>query len=329
MKRRCRCLGAGIVLLLGSLQAYGSCRDLVRAYPDHLKGCKENRLIWKDGETMLYDDGRQNKSFDQLLNRPDLEDMFHYRYDRNFNGGLRKARQKNYDPGRIRYEPFFRKMYGNTASQVQRHLTTIDWFGQKVRVTKINGVASQLLAVERELKRYPELRKYLVPIGGTFNWRHIAGTRRLSVHSFGAAIDINTKYSAYWRWSKSGRRPLNRIPRKIVETFEKHGFIWGGKWYHYDTMHFEYRPEILGMHGNSGHVIRSTTPMQKTSVFRHRSAKSGHPMTSSWEKVYIVRPGDTLYGIAKRHGTSVDKLKKTNNLKDNNIHPNQMLTIPR
>jgi len=21
--------------------------------------------------------------------------------------------------------------------------------------------------------------------------------------------------------------------------------VWGGKWYHYDTMHFEYRPEIL------------------------------------------------------------------------------------
>ena len=27
--------------------------------------------------------------------------------------------------------------------------------------------------------------------------------------------------------------------------FETHGFIWGGKWYHYDTMHFEYRPELL------------------------------------------------------------------------------------
>jgi hypothetical protein len=32
---------------------------------------------------------------------------------------------------------------------------------------------------------------------------------------------------------------------KIVDVFEKHGFIWGGKWYHYDTMHFEYRPELL------------------------------------------------------------------------------------
>jgi hypothetical protein len=36
------------------------------------------------------------------------------------------------------------------------------------------------------------------------------------------------------------------MPEEIVAIFEKHGFIWGGKWYHFDTMHFEYRPELLG-----------------------------------------------------------------------------------
>jgi hypothetical protein len=35
------------------------------------------------------------------------------------------------------------------------------------------------------------------------------------------------------------------MPREIVDIFERHGFIWGGRWYHYDTMHFEYRPELL------------------------------------------------------------------------------------
>jgi D-alanyl-D-alanine carboxypeptidase len=52
---------------------------------------------------------------------------------------------------------------------------------------------------------------------------------------------------------KSGlgdRRPgrhfhRNRLPFDIVQIFEKHGFIWGGKWGHFDTMHFEYRPELL------------------------------------------------------------------------------------
>jgi len=38
----------------------------------------------------------------------------------------------------------------------------------------------------------------------------------------------------------------NELPWEIVRIFEAHGFIWGGKWYHYDTMHFEYRPELIG-----------------------------------------------------------------------------------
>ena len=254
-----------------SHQVYGSCDDLLRAYPDYLRNCSGNTLIWKDGTKMRYDDGRR-KSFDQLLNQPDLEDMFHYRYYRG-KTGLQKALAKNYDPGRIRYEPFFRKMYGSSADQVRRRLTTIDWFGHRVRVTTVNDVASRLKAVERELKRTPKLRKYLVPIGGTFKWRTIAGTHRLSVHSFGAAIDINTRYSAYWRWSKSGKRPANKIPMKIVEAFERHGFIWGGKWYHYDTMHFEYRPEILRMRNSH----RSMAPHR----FGARSTSSGKPLPGS------------------------------------------------
>ncbi len=37
----------------------------------------------------------------------------------------------------------------------------------------------------------------------------------------------------------------NAIPLEIVAAFERRGFIWGGRWAHYDTMHFEYRPELL------------------------------------------------------------------------------------
>jgi len=62
---------------------------------------------------------------------------------------------------------------------------------------------------------------------------------------------LNTKYSNYWQWDckcTSENVDLsykNKIPQGIIDIFEKHGFIWGGKWYHYDTMHFEYRPELL------------------------------------------------------------------------------------
>ena len=46
--------------------------------------------------------------------------------------------------------------------------------------------------------------------------------------------------------NKTGRFEWrNRIPPEIIDIFERHGFIWGGKWYHFDTMHFEYRPELI------------------------------------------------------------------------------------
>ena len=64
------------------------------------------------------------------------------------------------------------------------------------------------------------------------------------MHSFGIAFDINPDYSAYWLWGGSERHRWV-LPVAIVREFEKEGFIWGGYWYHFDTMHFEYRPELL------------------------------------------------------------------------------------
>ncbi|OWL94626.1 hypothetical protein CBQ26_15135 [Deinococcus indicus] len=42
------------------------------------------------------------------------------------------------------------------------------------------------------------------------------------------------------------RRFINAFPLKLVQVFERHGWIWGGRWYHHDTMHFKYRPELTG-----------------------------------------------------------------------------------
>ncbi len=231
-----------LLLLLEAL-IYGKCdvnaNKLVSSYHS-IKECKDNYIIMQDGKRFIYDDGK-GKNFNQLLNHPDIEDMFKFLYPKKFIWQM----PKNYDPGRIRYEPLFRAIYGNSANEVRRNLTTIRWVdGSLITITKKEGVAKALQAVANELKRYPELKKFLSPIGGSFKWRYIAGTKRLSVHSFGAAIDINVRYSAYWRWSK-GKVYKNKIPAKIVQIFERHGFIWGGKWYHYDTMHFEYRPELL------------------------------------------------------------------------------------
>lgn len=232
------------IFLLGSfvlLQANcdNNAEKLKKVY-SQIKSCKDNYIIWKDGTLMKYDDKR-NENFEKRLKHADIEDMFADRYVKGKTG----KPTINNDPGRYRNDLFFRKMYGNSAGAVRKNLRKINWFGKSVYVTRINGVDKKLQAVAKELARYPKLKKFLVPMAGTFNWRKISGTNRLSVHSFGAAIDINVKYSAYWKWNKGAYRYQNKIPMKIIEVFEKHGFIWGGKWYHYDTMHFEYRPELM------------------------------------------------------------------------------------
>lgn len=43
---------------------------------------------------------------------------------------------------------------------------------------------------------------------------------------------------------------------------------------------------------------------------------------------YRVRQGDTLWAIARRHGTSVERLKDANDIRSNRIRPGQVLIIP-
>jgi peptidoglycan L-alanyl-D-glutamate endopeptidase CwlK len=205
--------------------------------------------VMADGRRLLWDDGR-DKPFEERLGSPDLEDQLAMPYPK---GRTKAPPRENDDPGRCRVEAFFKAVYGNTKNAVKANLVSVPWLpkrlGKTLQFNQRNNAAEALSMVSRELDdRLPKsAMRYISQPAGTFNWRHIAGTNRLSAHSFGIAVDINVEGSNYWRWEMNGH-PLvckNRIPLQIVEVFEKHGFIWGGKWYHYDTMHFEYRPELL------------------------------------------------------------------------------------
>lgn len=241
------------------------------AYPDFDFKLVNGKLVFPDGTSLTFDDGI-DRSPQALLDSPDIFDMFFYRYP-SFayrknpqattgtaapdpaGGALDLPTSLPYraDPGRVRNEGFFRKMYGSTEEDVKRRLAPVTWIpsgkGPTLMVTTVNDVNKALQAVSDELDRLPQLWPYLLKPGGTFIWRFIAGTDRLSVHSFGAAVDINVARSDYWyNIVQDEVAPVaykNRIPARIVEVFERHGFIWGGWWYHFDTMHFEYRPELI------------------------------------------------------------------------------------
>lgn len=234
------------VLMLIAPAAADVLDRLVRAYPDFLVGHDAGSLRWKDGSVTPVSDNRGAKSYEEKLKHPSLLDQMELSY---VPGPMAKPPGPFDDPGRFRNVAFFDHMYGDcTKGETQKKLVRVPWLpksgGGAVMITSVNGVADALRAVSDELDRLPtEIKRAAFPSAGTFNCRPVADTGNRSMHAWGAAIDLNTKYSDYWMWGHGGYR--NRMPMEIVAVFEKHGFIWGGKWGHYDTMHFEYRPGLL------------------------------------------------------------------------------------
>ena len=218
--------------------------NLIYKYPS-IQSIENNRVILLDGSSLLYDD-KKVKDFDEKLENADIEDMFTQVYPA-FEPVTPPA--INSDPGRFRNDTLLKKLYGASQSEVEKNLTTITWLphhgAKKLQFNQRENAARQLQKVSNELDQLPsEYMKYIQNIAGTYYYRTIAKTNRLSAHSYGIAIDLNVQYSRYWQWDKQYTFH-NEIPKAIVDIFEKYGFIWGGRWYHYDTMHFEYRPELF------------------------------------------------------------------------------------
>jgi hypothetical protein len=194
-----------------------------------------NEVPWNDGKT---------KTYDQKLATPDLEDTLAMPY---LLGAITPKTTVNDDPGRIRSDALFKATFGATSAAVQQKLVTVDFVGQPVKFhTRAAAALGKVSArLEKLVAQTPSLSVYVTgELGGTFEWRPIVNTNRLSAHSYGIAIDIVVAKSNYWEWDK----PMawkNQIPQAIVDAFEAEGFAWGGRWYHYDTMHFEYRPELF------------------------------------------------------------------------------------
>jgi len=194
-----------------------------------------------DGKLLPFDDGRQ-KTFDERLDSPDLKDIFFAPYR---TGPIEPVEDEGQDPGRVRAEQLLAASYGShpAREQVRTRFLGIPVQVHPKVVSALERVAARI-AKARE--RDTSLRPFLRRLSGGFAERNIAGTQRPSAHAFGIAIDLDKSMSDYWRWQKQGtHRWRNRIPQAIVDAFEAEDFIWGGRWYHYDTMHFEYRPELL------------------------------------------------------------------------------------
>ena len=191
-----------------------------------------------------------------------------------------------------RSEAFLERLFraGSHAETLQRIVST-DFLGFHVQVHRRIAAALQDVAAECEAARRsdPQTAAFfagLAEIDG-FNYRDVAGTLSRSYHGYGLAVDLIPKSyggkAPYWRWVMDREDRVNAaagtnaaatpwwatpyerrwaVPRTVVAAFERHGFVWGGKWLFFDTMHFEYRPEILilARQAEAGQAEKQPTP---------------------------------------------------------------------
>ena len=158
---------------------------------------------------------------------------------------------------------FFDFIYqSKTQATLEKHIESTKFFGFRLNVHK--RITETVKEIEKEIKETAktdketeEFIKKLDSTGG-YNWRSISDSGSRSFHSLGIAVDVLPKgwnqKNVYWSWRHDWDPenwmlvPLDKRwtpPQKVIEIFEKHGFIWGGKWVVWDQMHFEYRPELI------------------------------------------------------------------------------------
>ena len=164
---------------------------------------------------------------------------------------IRKVMELNKEPGRLRNYKLLNNVYGSSKSEIEKNLTTINTKYGNIIFNKCNNAAENLKKALDEVWIAScddaKINNFVMPISGTYNYRVIQDTGMLSPHSYGIAIDLNRNDADYWKWvpREKGDSRIAIYPKVIVESFEKYGFVWGGKWSHFDILHFEYKPEII------------------------------------------------------------------------------------
>ncbi len=114
---------------------------------------------------MTFDDGKGEKDFETRLDHPDSRTMFYTPYPVGRTGippGV------DIDPGRVRYEPFFAKMYGDCKKgEVTKKLVDVVWLpkhgGKKLKITSVNGVAEKLKRSRPISTHYPTASSNISP----------------------------------------------------------------------------------------------------------------------------------------------------------------------
>lgn len=229
----------------------------------------EQWFAWADGRLLpeekqdRVDDYSPIRFYDYRLGEHEVPD-----YDEEFVRSLRMRYTGDGSADEIwlergRHQAFYEALYGvESLQQADRKMqrTTFLGYGTRVHpmlVEPLRNVESDIYAAASDDASVSVFVENIRQVSGFF-WRDIFGSASRSYHSYGAAIDLLPRTwrggFGYWRWAlQSGIEdwwslPLHsrfHVPQPIVDAFERHGFVWGGKWVGFDPIHFEYRPEVI------------------------------------------------------------------------------------
>ena len=161
---------------------------------------------------------------------------------------------------------FFEALWNSpTRERSSAQQAQVDFLGRRITVhSDISQKMSRInQIIMNEARTNPTVRQWVNSLGSIagWNWRNVASSGNRSFHSYGIAIDILPAdlrgQATYWLWTSQHTPQWWNIPYSgrwhppevVIKTFESFGFIWGGKWANFDTMHFEYRPEIFVLSG--------------------------------------------------------------------------------
>ena len=265
-------------------------RAFMVSYPDRISGVDYDfaerdwymtiggkRLYWAEGRLLPLeqagDPGKWRPYVDYLYPRrvPDPS-AFPAEVVAALNARVLAAKRKN---GLVYNIAFYDALYdGKTRRRIESHITRFDYLGKRVSVHR--SIVPALKRVERTIqelaKRDHEVRKFLETLSSIdgYNWREVRDSPLRSNHSWGIAIDFLPRNwgqkNIYWNWISDWNDRWMLIPPErrwappeaVVRAFEDEGFVWGGKWLLWDTMHFEYRPELLTLQrwGHAGEDYR-------------------------------------------------------------------------
>ena len=165
---------------------------------------------------------------------------------------------------------FFDTLYrARSHAESYRRVKTIRFLGHPVTVH--HAILEELSLVEERIQEAartePRIWTWINNIDRVYgwHWRNVAGTQSRSFHAYGAAIDIMPRAlggrAVFWRWAGPHwyNIPHERRyhpPETVIRIFEEQGFVWGGKWTLFDTIHFEFRPEVMILNGIELSTVR-------------------------------------------------------------------------